>query len=129
MPLCFEILTQELPNHYTSKPIDLQINKPQLLWFIKFYFNLAAFKIYILMKVFSTPRSVQLISFLYSFFSLKFIRCICLIVFSQCLHFVMQAQAHPADIAQAEMLSKKYKDDKVICLSSYQYFTFDKGKN
>ncbi|HKZ68248.1 MAG TPA: hypothetical protein VJ111_17895, partial [Chitinophagaceae bacterium] len=39
------------------------------------------------------------------------------------------AQAHPADVAQAEMLAKKYKDDNVICLSSYHYFTFDKGKN
>ena len=34
-----------------------------------------------------------------------------------------------ADIAQAETFSKKYKDDKVICVSSYRYFTFDNGKN
>ncbi len=81
------------------------------------------------MKLFSASPDRQLISFSISFFYLKFIRCLCLILFSQCLHFVTQAQAHPADVAQAEMLSKKYKDDKVICLSSYQYFTFDKGKN
>ncbi|MGZ8542176.1 MAG: transglutaminase domain-containing protein, partial [Chitinophagaceae bacterium] len=42
---------------------------------------------------------------------------------------IIHAQVHPADVAQAEMLSKKYKDDKVICLSSHQYFSFDKGKN
>lgn len=33
------------------------------------------------------------------------------------------------DIAEAEMLSRKYKDDGVICRSSYHFFTFDKGKN
>jgi hypothetical protein len=35
----------------------------------------------------------------------------------------------PADLAEAEMLSRSYKDDDVICRSSYHYFTFDKGKN
>src|SRR5438067_8747076 len=33
------------------------------------------------------------------------------------------------DVAEAEMLSRKYKDDGVVCKSSYHFFTFDKGKN
>jgi hypothetical protein len=46
------------------------------------------------------------------------------------LHLITGAQvAIPEDVAHAEMLSKKYPDDGIICLSSYHYFTFDKGKN
>ena len=33
------------------------------------------------------------------------------------------------DISTAEMYSRKFKDDGVLCQSSYRYFTFDKGKN
>lgn len=33
------------------------------------------------------------------------------------------------DISTAEMYAKKYKEDDVMCQSSYRYFTFDKGKN
>jgi hypothetical protein len=35
----------------------------------------------------------------------------------------------PADEQTATELSKKYKKEDVACLSSYHYFTFDKGKN
>src|SRR5882724_3083333 len=42
---------------------------------------------------------------------------------------IASAQVAPDDLAEAEMLSKSYKDDGVICRSSYHYFTFDKGKN
>ena len=35
----------------------------------------------------------------------------------------------PDDLAEAENLSRNYKDDNVICRSSYHFFTFDKGKN
>jgi transglutaminase-like putative cysteine protease len=33
------------------------------------------------------------------------------------------------DEASAIQLSKKYKDDDIVCAKSYQLFTFDKGKN
>ena len=33
------------------------------------------------------------------------------------------------DISSAEMYSKKFKDDDILCTTSYRYFTFDKGKN
>ncbi|MEO6720374.1 MAG: transglutaminase-like domain-containing protein [Ferruginibacter sp.] len=33
------------------------------------------------------------------------------------------------DISSAEMYSRKFKDDEIMCTSSYRYFTFDKGKN
>jgi hypothetical protein len=39
------------------------------------------------------------------------------------------AQVAPDDLTEAEMLSKTYKDDKVVCRSSYHFFTFEKGKN
>ena len=34
-----------------------------------------------------------------------------------------------ADISSAEFYAKKFKDDGIICTSSYRFFTFDKGKN
>lgn len=33
------------------------------------------------------------------------------------------------DISTAETYAKKFKEDGVMCQSSYRYFTFDKGKN
>ena len=39
------------------------------------------------------------------------------------------AQVNPDDERIAYSISKKYKDDDVMCMSSYHYFTFDKGKN
>jgi len=40
----------------------------------------------------------------------------------------LQAQ-NENDISTAETYAKKYKDDDILCTSSYQFFTFDKGKN
>jgi hypothetical protein len=39
------------------------------------------------------------------------------------------AQVNPDDESTAYMNAKKYKDDDIMCMSSYHYFTFDKGKN
>lgn len=36
---------------------------------------------------------------------------------------------NPEDEATALQLSKKYKDEAIACISSYQFFSFDKGKN
>lgn len=33
------------------------------------------------------------------------------------------------DVSTAEMYARKFKDDGVLCQSSYRYFTFEKGKN
>jgi Transglutaminase-like superfamily/Domain of Unknown Function with PDB structure (DUF3857) len=33
------------------------------------------------------------------------------------------------DISTAETYAKKYKEDDILCTSSYHFFTFDKGKN
>jgi hypothetical protein len=46
-------------------------------------------------------------------------------LFSQGIH----AQVAADDLAEANMLSKTYKDDGVVCRSSYHFYTFDKGKN
>ncbi len=35
----------------------------------------------------------------------------------------------PDDVVTADINARKYKDDGIICTSSYQFFTFDKGKN
>ena len=40
-----------------------------------------------------------------------------------------QIRVNDEDAATAEALSRKYKDDDVMCTSSHHYFTFDKGKN
>lgn len=40
-----------------------------------------------------------------------------------------RAQVSPADASNADALARKYKDDDVMCLSSYHFYTFDKGKN
>ena len=40
-----------------------------------------------------------------------------------------QVAVNQEDAANAEALSKKYKDDDVICTSSHLSFSFDKGKN
>jgi hypothetical protein len=42
---------------------------------------------------------------------------------------ISKAQVSEDDVAEASMLSKTYKDDGVVCRSSYHLFTFDKGKN
>jgi transglutaminase-like putative cysteine protease len=45
-----------------------------------------------------------------------------------CITFTVQAQ-RSNDENDADMYAKMFKDDGVICTSSYMYFTFDKGKN
>jgi hypothetical protein len=45
------------------------------------------------------------------------------------LSLFSSGQVAADDLAEAEMLSKTYKDNNVVCKSSYHYFTFDKGKN
>jgi len=82
------------------------------------------------MKIFPASNFDQFPVISHSFPFLRFARCLSLIFVFQCFfHLVTMAQAYPDDVAQAEMLSKKYADDNVICLSSYHFFTFDKGKN
>lgn len=43
--------------------------------------------------------------------------------------FGISAQVSPDDQSTADGLAKKYKDESVICMNSYQLFSFDKGKN
>ncbi|WP_462252684.1 transglutaminase-like domain-containing protein [Ferruginibacter sp.] len=46
------------------------------------------------------------------------------------LSFSLQATAqNDNDISTAETYAKKYKEDDILCTSSYHFFTFDKGKN
>ena len=49
-----------------------------------------------------------------------------LLLSSMALHAQFAA---PEDVAEAGQLAKKYKDESMICRSSYHFFTFDKGKN
>jgi len=46
---------------------------------------------------------------------------------SLCAH--AQIRVNDEDAANADAMSRKYKDDDVMCTSSHHYFTFDKGKN
>lgn len=39
------------------------------------------------------------------------------------------AQVSGDDASKADALARKYKDDDVLCMSSYHFYTFDKGKN
>ena len=43
--------------------------------------------------------------------------------------YTINAQVSSPDESLAVNYSKKYKDDDVMLKSSYQFFTFDKGKN
>jgi hypothetical protein len=52
-----------------------------------------------------------------------------LLVFFVALATGSSAQVAVDDLADADRLAKSYKDDNVICRSSYHFFTFDKGKN
>lgn len=81
------------------------------------------------MKVLSVPRAGQLRAgqALMNLFKVLFFFLIALL-----FSFPVLAQTSnvaPDDLAEAEMLAKSYKDDDVVCRSSYHYFTFDKGKN
>jgi hypothetical protein len=46
-----------------------------------------------------------------------------------CASGLLQAQIALDDASDADRLAKLYKDDNVICKSSYHYYTFDKGTN
>src|SRR5688500_15690913 len=46
-----------------------------------------------------------------------------------CFSSLLCAQVAPADQGQADTWARKYKDDDVLCRSSYHFFTFDKGVN
>lgn len=39
------------------------------------------------------------------------------------------AQVSGDDASNADALARKYKEDDVMCMSSYHLYTFDKGKN
>ncbi len=54
--------------------------------------------------------------------------------FLQVLFFISMAgiswaQVRDDDASNADVLARKYKDDDVMCMSSYHFYTFDKGKN
>ena len=61
------------------------------------------------------------------------LQCLCRAVFLSLLLLPFSiysfSQVAADDLAEAEMLSKNYKDEPVVCRSSYHFFTFDKGKN
>jgi hypothetical protein len=43
--------------------------------------------------------------------------------------FQLQAQVSIGDQTEADGFARKYKDDDVVCRSSYHFYTFDKGVN
>lgn len=55
-------------------------------------------------------------------------RIILVILLLSNIHLPLLAQSDD-DVSTAAYYAKKFKDDDIICISSYQYFTFDKGKN
>ncbi len=55
--------------------------------------------------------------------------CITVAMLLWCAVNPAQAQVNSPDEGLAVRYSKKYKDDDVMLKSSYQFFTFDKGKN
>jgi Transglutaminase-like superfamily len=57
-------------------------------------------------------------------------RCIIHYILSLTILFSLPISAqNNEDIGSAEFYAKKFKEDAVLCTSSYRYFTFDKGKN
>jgi len=67
----------------------------------------------------------------HQFFSNTVFRYIALLLYTATISFCACAQirVNDEDAANADALSRKYKDDDVMCTSSHHYFTFDKGKN
>ncbi len=55
-------------------------------------------------------------------------RIILVILLLSNIHLPLLAQSDD-DVSTAAYYAKKFKEDDIICISSYQYFTFDKGKN
>jgi Transglutaminase-like superfamily/Domain of Unknown Function with PDB structure (DUF3857) len=54
---------------------------------------------------------------------------ICATIILLCTSIFSYAQINPDDESNAISYSKKYKDDNLMCMSSYHLYTFDKGKN
>jgi hypothetical protein len=50
-------------------------------------------------------------------------------LFSMVFSICSYAQPGADDVMEADMLAKTYKDNNIVCTSSYHSFTFDKGKN
>lgn len=75
------------------------------------------------------PRSHSLKPFVLFLLLVKRYRFVWVIIVFHFCSFVSHAQVAADDLAEAESLSKTYKDDNVVCRSSYHFFTFDKGKN
>lgn len=57
------------------------------------------------------------------------LKCAVLILITTCKICFLQAQVNADDAGIADGLARKYKDDNVMCLSSYHLYSFDKGKN
>ena len=53
----------------------------------------------------------------------------CILILLLLVSYTINAQVSSPDEGLAVNYSKKYKDDDVMLKSSYQFFTFDKGKN
>ena len=52
-----------------------------------------------------------------------------LVLFVLSLSGTSWAQGRGDDASNADALARKYKDEDVMCMSSYHFYTFDKGKN
>lgn len=62
--------------------------------------------------------------------SVRTVRNFFLTVIAICCFGMVTAQVvHPDDLTDAETLARQYKDDPVLCRSSYHFFTFGKGTN
>ena len=97
------------------------------LQFDLFYYNLALPN-NPLMKVSSVFTYVSLFFARAFIFSRRHLRLITAL-FLAFLSLSTFAQVASDDLAEAELLARTYKNDGVICRSSYHFFSFDKGKN
>ena len=65
--------------------------------------------------------------------SLGFVHLIKIVAFTAaflgCTQLINAQQIAADDVAEADKLARTYKDDNVVCRSSYHFFTFDKGLN
>ena len=52
-----------------------------------------------------------------------------LVLFVVTMTGTSRAQVSGDDASNADALARKYKEDDVMCMSSYHFYTFDKGKN
>ncbi|MEO5590933.1 MAG: transglutaminase-like domain-containing protein [Chitinophagaceae bacterium] len=68
-------------------------------------------------------------SYHFSFASMFTRSLLLIIIINTSLYSHAQYRVNDEDAANADVFSKKYKDDDVMCTASHHYFTFDKGKN